>query len=140
MRAWKGGCLATAAACVAVGLSGCGTSDRDLIRNKVDQFARAVAHRDAATLCRQVWAPSLLAHLTNGGISCRQAMQVFFGTVHAPQLSIGRVDIHGSSASAIVLTTAAGQEASIDAIELIRTGKGWRVSSLGTPTVTGATK
>ena len=60
-------------------------------------------------------------------------MQISLQNVKSPALSIGRVDVHGSKASVVTLTTAAGQEASIDALELVKTGGGWRVASLGDP-------
>lgn len=125
-------------ACIACLLGGCGTSDRDQVAAKVNQFLKATAGKDYATLCDHVLAPVLLAHLAAGGIKCEQAMQIALGSLKSPALSIGRVDVHGSSASVITLSTAAGQEASLDAIELIKTGNGWRVQSLGTPVVPGS--
>jgi hypothetical protein len=123
--------------CTAGLLGGCGTSDSEQVRAKVDQFIKATASKDYATLCHQVLAPGLLAHLSAGGIQCEQAMQIALGGVQSPSLSIGRVDVKGDTASVITLTTAAGQEASLDAIELTKTNHGWRVESLGTPVVPG---
>jgi hypothetical protein len=117
-----------------IALAGCGSSDRELVQSKVDQFVRATAHKDYPTLCAQVLAPSLLAHLNGYGIKCEQAMQVGLGGVTDPALAVGRVDVHGSRASVVTISTAKGQQASLDAIELIKTGSGWRVSALGTPT------
>ncbi len=135
MRAWRGGLAIAWIACAAFLLGGCGTSDRDQVRAKVDQFLKATASKDYATMCDQVLAPALLAHLSAGGIKCQQAMQIALGGVKSPALSIGRIDVNGNKASVITLTTAAGQEASLDAIELTKTGSGWRVESLGTPVV-----
>ncbi len=135
MRARPGGLTIAwivGAACL---LGGCGTSDRDQVRGKVDQFLKATASKDYGTLCQQVLAPALLAHLTGGGIKCEQAMQIALGSVKSPSLSIGRIDVNGNKASVITLTTAAGQQASLDAIELTKTDSGWRVVSLGTPVV-----
>jgi hypothetical protein len=135
MRARRCGLAIVCAACL---LGGCGTSDSDRVRAKVDQFFKATASKDYATLCHQVLAPALLAHLSAGGIGCEQAMRIALGSVQSPSLSIGRVDVKGNTASVITLTTAAGQEASLVAIELTKTGSGWRVESLGTPVVPGA--
>ncbi len=135
MRAWPGGSAIASIACAACLLAGCGTSDRDQVRAKVDQFLKATARKDYATLCHQVLAPGLLAHLAAGGIQCEQAMQIALGAVKSPALSIGRVDVRGDKASVITLTTATGQQASLDAIELTKTGSGWRVESLGTPVI-----
>jgi hypothetical protein len=119
----------------AVAVAGCGTSQRDLVRAKVDQFVRASARHDYKLLCTEVLAPSLLAHLIDYGIPCEKAMEIGYAGVTQPALAIGRIDVHGSTASVITITTAKGQEASLDAIELVRTGSGWRIASLGTPTL-----
>ncbi len=118
-------------------IAGCGTSRRDQVVAKVTQYARATARRDYRTLCTQVFAPSLLAHLTANGVSCEAAMQVALEGVTRPSLGIGRVVVHGRSASVTTITTAQGQEASLDAIELTRTGAGWRIVSLGAPQIPG---
>jgi hypothetical protein len=130
----RAGASIAAAACAAL-LAGCGASDREQVRSKVEQFVHAVAHRDAGTLCRQVWAPALLAHFGPTGIGCRRAMLVFFQSVSEPSLGIGRIDVHGDRASVITITTARSQQASLDAIELVKTSGGWRVSALGTPNI-----
>ncbi|HWF56046.1 MAG TPA: hypothetical protein VG223_15525 [Solirubrobacteraceae bacterium] len=123
-----------AVVCAAV-VAGCGTSDRSLVQSKVEQLQSATAHHAFRTLCTQVLAPSLLAHLTDYGIPCEKAMQLGLGHVTQPALAIGRIEVHGDTASVDTITTAKGQEASLDAIELVKTSAGWRVSSLGTPTV-----
>jgi hypothetical protein len=116
-------------------LSGCGTSDRDLVQAKVQQFVSATAHHRYATLCNEVLAPSLLAHLRDDGIPCVKALELGDAKVVEPALAIGQVQVHGSTASVTTITTAKGQEASLDAIELVKTNAGWRISSLGIPTL-----
>jgi hypothetical protein len=127
---WSGVPLAVLCAGI---LTGCGTSDRDLVQSKVQQFVSATAHHRYATLCSQVLAPSLLAHLRDDGIPCETAMKISVGSVKAPALAIGQIQVHGSTASVTTITTAKGQEASLDAIELVKTHAGWRISALGTP-------
>jgi len=129
--------LGIAAVALACAPAGCGTSDRDQVRAKVEQFARAAAAKDYKTICEQVLAPSLLAHLSAGGIGCEQAMKIGLGPVHNPTVAIGKVTIHGSHASVLAISSAYGQEASLQAIELIKTGAGWRITSLGSPVVPG---
>lgn len=114
-------------------LAGCGTSDRDQVKAKVEQLASAAAGRDYKVICEQVLAPVLVTRLADAGVACEQAMQIAFGRVQDPTLSIGRIKVSGASAEAITLSAAKGQQASLDAIELIKTSKGWRVSSLGAP-------
>ena len=122
----------TAAVAVAGALGGCGgASDQDLVRSKVAEFATAAASRNYGTICTQVLAPALLTRLASGGITCEQAMRIGFGSVSSPTLSIGKVTISGSRASVIALSTATGQQASLDTLQLTRTSRGWRIASLG---------
>jgi len=121
-------------------LAGCGTSSSDQVRAKVNQFVTAAANRQYATICTQVLAPSLVARLEEAGVSCQQAMQIAFGSVQNPTISIGRVTVSGNRASVLTLSSAKGQNASLDAIDLIKTAKGWRLSSLASPLTVGGTR
>jgi len=122
---------ALALAVAACAVSGCGTSQSAQVQAKVQQFARAVEARDATTLCQQVFAPTLLEHFK--AITCERAMQIFLGTVHGPTLAVGRVVINGNTAEAITLSGARHQIGALDAVELVNTSNGWRVSGLGSP-------
>lgn len=126
--------LAAALACgIVLAAAGCAGNDRDQITNKVQELARAVGDRDYKRICDDVLAPSLVAHLVKNGIACRSAMQVALQGVREPVVSIGKITIRGSRATAITLTVAQGQRASLAAIELVKTGDGWRISNLGSP-------
>jgi hypothetical protein len=127
------GLFALAAACV---LAGCGGNDRDNVQAKMQQFLHATASKDYNTLCAQVLAPNLLERLASSGVPCETAMRIALSGVRNPTLSIGRITVNGQRASAITLTGATGQQASLDAIELVKTGQGWRVASLGSPLAT----
>jgi hypothetical protein len=115
-----------------LGLAGCG-SDRGQISDKVHQLAQAVGSHDYNAICDQVLAPSLVNRLVGNGIPCVQALQLALQGVQQPVISIGRIDIQGSQATAITLTVARGQQASLAAIKLIKTSQGWRITSLGSP-------
>src|SRR5437763_16542001 len=128
-RVWSG--RAVGIMTVALALAGCGTSAREQVKSKVEQFASAAAHRDYGTLCSQVLAPSLVAHLKGAGLGCEDAMRIALAPVRNPALSIGKITVRGSKASVIALTLASGQTASISAIELVKTSHGWRIASLG---------
>ena len=125
------------AAGLVLSISGCAGSDRDQIAAKVQQLAQAVGQHDYATICDQVLAPSLLAHLVTHGIPCVLAMRVALKGVRQPVISIGEIDLHGPAATAITLTVAQGQQASLSAIELVKTDQGWRIASLGSPLSAG---
>jgi outer membrane murein-binding lipoprotein Lpp len=131
--------VAALAAGAALALSGCAASASDQISAKVQQLAQAVGRHDYATICNQVLAPSLVAHLVSNGISCVEAMQVALQRVQQPVVSIGKIEIRGTRATAITLTVARGQRASLAAIELTKTAQGWRIASLGSPLTAGKT-
>jgi hypothetical protein len=117
----------------ACALTGCGASARDQVRAKVQQFAAAARHKDYRTICEEVLAPALVAHLTANHIPCVNAMRLALGSVRNPTLSIGPVTVKGKAASVYTLTVAQGQQASLDVLHLVETGDGWRISSLNAP-------
>jgi hypothetical protein len=119
--------------CSAYVLAGCGATAHQQVEAKVQEFARATANRNYAALCNDVLAPALVAHLTAAGLSCEQAMRVFVSSVQNPSISVSKVTVHGSSASAVVLASATGQPGAIESIELIDTNHGWRLASLASP-------
>jgi hypothetical protein len=118
---------------VAYALTGCGASASDQVQAKLQQFAHAVASRDTGTLCSQVLASDLVGHLNAAGLSCQQAMRMFVNSVTDPSLSVSKVHVKGSSASAVVLARAKGQEASLESVQLSNTKGGWRLTSLASP-------
>jgi hypothetical protein len=122
----------TTAVLGALTLAGCGSgvNPKDAVRAKVQQFANASAQHDYTTICTQVLAPALTAHLQATGVSCEQAWSLGLGSVKNPTLSVGPVTVKGSTATAIVLTVAQGQRSSLDAIGLVKTNDGWRIQSL----------
>jgi hypothetical protein len=117
----------------ACALAGCGASANQQVQAKLQQFAHAVANRDAAALCQQVLAPALVQRFTAAGLDCEQAMRTYFDSVTDPTLSVSKVRIHGSSASAVVLARALGQQAALESVQLTNTKNGWRLESLATP-------
>jgi hypothetical protein len=121
-------------------LAGCGTSNADQVKAKVDQFVTAAASRKYATICQQVLAPSLVARLEEAGVTCPQAMEIAFGNVQDPTISIGKVTVSGNRASVLTLSAAKNQDASLEAIDLLKTSKGWRLASLASPLTTSEAK
>jgi hypothetical protein len=114
-------------------LAGCGASSDQQVQAKLQQFARAVATHDAGTLCHQVLAPALVQRFSDAGLACEQAMQTYFQSVSDPTLSISKVKVNGSTASAVVLAGAHGQQSTLESVNLVSTSQGWRLASLATP-------
>jgi hypothetical protein len=103
------------------------------VRAEVQNLARAAGQRSYGTICQQILAPSLVAHLVKNGISCEQGMRLAFSGVKHPVVSVGKVIVRRSRAWAITLTSAQGQRATLVAIELEKTAQGWRITSLASP-------
>ena len=120
----------TLAAIAILALSGCGANAPDAVKAKMQQFATATAEHDYATICRQVLAPDLTAHLAATGVTCEQAWQLALSSVKNPYISVGKITVKGSKATAIVLSVARNQRSSLNAVGLVKTGSGWRIESL----------
>jgi hypothetical protein len=117
----------------AYAVAGCGASAGEQVQAKLQQFAHAVAAKDAPTLCGEVLAPSLVNRLTAAGLTCNRAMETFLASVSDPTMSVSKVQVKGSSASALVQTDARGQPAAIESVNLVSTMHGWRLTSLASP-------
>ena len=133
--------LATVVVAGACMLSGCGSSDSDQVHATLDQFARAVATRDAKPICDQVLAPSLVARMEAVGLSCEVAIRKFFFScnVRNPMLAVGQVTISRGTARALVYSAASGQPPGIFQLGLIKTSRGWRVATESAEKGTGGT-
>lgn len=118
---------------VASAVAGCGASPSVEVQAKLQQFARAVAHHDATTICRQVLAPTLVDRFAAAGLDCNQAMRVYFQSVSQPRLAVSAVHVHGSTASAVVVASARAQPADRETVHLVDTKAGWRLASLASP-------
>ena len=135
MRRW------CALAALAVAFAGCGDSEptaEEQVRATLTDFTRATAAKDYHALCDRLLAPSLISDLKQIGLPCEIALQQGLGDVRQPRLLVGQVTVKGNTAVAEVRTTAAGEAPSRDTVELERTGKGWRIASLATPSEAGS--
>ena len=118
-------------------LAGCGDqgpTDEQQVRTTLNALAEGTAKKDYQRLCDDVFAPQLLEDLEEIALPCEVALRQGLEDVENPRLTIGRITVRGSKASAQVKTTAEGQEPSNDIVELVKTDGKWRVSSLaGSP-------
>jgi hypothetical protein len=103
------------------------------VRAKLEQYAHAVAARQPRTICREILAPALVSRLQGAGITCVEAMSIYVDGVDDPVLSIAKITVNGRHADAVVLASARGQVSSLEALQLVDTGAGWRLTSLASP-------
>jgi hypothetical protein len=121
-------------------IAGCGEkepTEEEQVRTTLTAFSRATASKDYEKLCDKLLAPSLVSDLKKIGLPCEIALQKGLGDVRQPRLIIGAVKVNGNKAIAEVQTSAEGQAPSKDSVELERTGGGWRIASLATPSEPG---
>jgi hypothetical protein len=129
--------LLVVALLTSLALGGCGTSARDAVKAKVEQYAQATRDHDYRTICTQVLAPAIVQRLNGYGVGCEQAMAIAYNSVKDATLGVGKITVHGKSASVVVLSLAANQPSTLATILLVDTPHGWRISSEHNPVGTG---
>ena len=128
MRSWA------PIAVLVVVLAGCGgKSDQQQVRDKIHEFAGAMASRDYQALCDDIFAPALVSKLRTLGLPCEEQLRQSLAPVHKPTVQIKRVVVEGKTATANVISGAQGQPTSADVIGLTKLTAGWRISSRSTP-------
>ena len=123
-----------APALVLLVLAGCGDAGptpEEQVRITVSEFGRATAAKDYKTMCDRLLAPDLVADVQQIGLPCERALRQGLDQVREPRLTIGAVKIDGTSATAEVRTSAAGEEPSKDTLKLVNINGTWKIASLG---------
>ena len=112
-------------------LAGCGgPSDQQRVRQTVTDFGRAVRKRDYAHICTQLFAARLVEQLEQINLPCEQALLRSLGSRRDVQLTVGAVKVDGTTASAQIRTSAAGEQPSQDTLQLMKVDGHWRISAL----------
>ncbi len=120
----------------ALPLVACGTTARQkqarrpaqLVADAVSALQHDLGTRNYRDLCEQVF--STQARNAAGGISCPASLARESKGVKNPSIAIQRIDVNGRSATAQVLTSAAGQAKVPETIELVWENGRFRVSAL----------
>jgi hypothetical protein len=94
----------------------------------VDQLERAVARRDYATICNELFTTT--ARERAGGGECVSQLRSAGEGVLRPTIQIEQIAVKGERAVVRVATTAKGQARVSDALELRRTGGDWLIEAL----------
>jgi hypothetical protein len=94
----------------------------------VDQVERAVARRDYATICNELFTTT--ARQRAGGDECVSQMRSAAEEVLRPTIQIEQIAVKDDRAVVTVATTAKGQARVTDTLELRRTGGSWLIEAL----------
>ncbi len=95
----------------------------------VDRLERAVAERDFATICEQLFTAG--AKRRAGGDECARQLGSATEGLKRPSIEIEAIDVEGERATVKVRTDAQGQARVPDTLQLRRQGGRWLVEALG---------
>lgn len=115
------------------GGGGGGADATTAVRATVAKFGVATRTHDWQTICDDLLSPTLVDKIEDVGLPCETAVEKGLGDVKDPTLEITDVSIAGARALVSVHTSANGQEASDDALQLVREDGEWRIASLAAP-------
>ena len=124
---------ATLAGCGADSEGGGGPDANTQVRAVVARFGVATRTHDYQTICDDLLADDLVNKIEAIGLPCESALSRGLGDVKNPTLTINDVSIAGARALVSIHTTAAGQPASDDALQLVRESNRWKIASLAAP-------
>jgi hypothetical protein len=105
------------------------SGDPAQIAQTVERLERAVARRDFATICQQLFTPS--ARQRAGGRECARQLRSASEGVERPSIEIESMDVKDGRATVKVQTEARGQARVSDELQLRRQGGRWLVEALG---------
>jgi hypothetical protein len=94
----------------------------------VDSLERAVAKRDFATICNQLFTAN--ARERAGGDDCVRQLTSAAEGLKRPRIEIQRIEVKDDQATARVRTEARGQALVSDELLLRREGGGWLIEAL----------
>jgi hypothetical protein len=130
--------LATVAlAVVAVALAGCtqaGTSSSKFsgqqadVAKVVSDLQTAGQRKDAQKICTEIMAQSLVRQLSDAGTTCQAEMKKAVDDADDYDLSVQRVTVTGSQATAVVRR---GSNGPTETFRFVRESGGWRATSFG---------
>jgi hypothetical protein len=130
------------AALAATLLAGCGAStnnsaedfkgDQKSVAQVVDDLGKAVKKRDAKEICNTIFATSVADKLKQGNTDCVAAVKNQVKDASSFDVSVKKVAISGTNATAVVTSTVDGKDAT-QTLKLVKDGNAWRIASLQSP-------
>jgi hypothetical protein len=115
------------------GGGGAGLPVEQQVRAVVARFGVATRAKDYQQICDRLLSEDLVNKIEGIGLPCESALQRGLGGVRNPTLAINEVSISGSRALVSIHTTATGEAASNDALQVVREGGEWKIASLAAP-------
>ena len=136
--------MSIAVSALALAITGCGADEEgggggggvpaeQQVREVVARFGVATRGKDYQQICDRLLSKDLVNKIEGIGLPCESALQRGLGGVRDPTLTINEVSISGSRALVSIHTTATGEAASNDALQVVREGGEWKIASLAAP-------
>ena len=111
-------------------LAGCGRSPERDVRDTLNAFREATAKKDYQRLCDEIFSSKLVEQVRRQ-VPCELALKnSSLGDAKNPKLEIKNIKVDGSTANAVVTTSAANQRSSEDTVRLVKEGDDWRIQAL----------
>jgi hypothetical protein len=130
-------------AVLALAVTGCGADEEggggggvpaeQQVREVVARFGVATRAKDYQQLCDRLLSKDLVNKIEGIGLPCESALQRGLSGVRNPTLTINEVSISGGRALVSIHTTATGEAASNDALQVAREDGEWKIASLAAP-------
>jgi copper chaperone CopZ len=103
--------------------------DQKLVANTVEDLETASrpGRSDTGKICRDIVTPALAKQLATAGGSCEKAVDGAIKDADGYQLTVQKVVINGTTATAQVKTET-GKKDRVQTVALTKAGPGWRIS------------
>jgi hypothetical protein len=127
----------TAALVLTLALAGCSTAGSSSskfsgaqgdVAKVVSDLAQAGQRKDAQKICTQIIAQSLVRQIGAAGTTCQAEMKKAIDDADDFDLTVQRVNVHGSQATAVVKRGKTGPTATF---KFVRQQGSWRATSFG---------
>jgi hypothetical protein len=126
----------------ALTLSACGGADKDsakdfrgdqkAVAQAVEDLQSATRKGDEAKICTDLLAPALLTKIRAAQRDgCEPALKTALKDVDSYELTVKRVAIDGTSATATVTSDVGRKDDRTDTLTLVKVGRAWKISELG---------
>jgi hypothetical protein len=123
---------------LALGLGACGSTvstsglkgEAKAVAQRISDFQSDVTAADEQKVCNQDFARAVRTRLDTGGNTCQAAIKRQIESIDDYEMTVEKVVVAGSSATAVVKSTWSGK-AALASLRLVKEGSSWRIAALG---------
>jgi hypothetical protein len=131
-------CSLIAVPLLALGVGACASTvsttsfkgEAHAVAQRISNFQSDVTAVSEKKLCGEDFARSVRAKLSTGGSTCEEALKRQLGSIDDYELTVEKISVTGSKATALVKSTWSGK-LGFATLQLIKEGGGWKIAALG---------